>query len=35
MRGVTMNLNNLNRLIDCYENNLELIYNRDNDELFK
>lgn len=30
-----MNLDNLKTLIQCYEDNLELIYNSDHDELFK
>lgn len=30
-----MNLENLNKLIDRYEENLELIYNEEHDELFK
>ena len=30
-----MNLENLNKLIDRYEDNLELIYNEEHDELFK
>lgn len=30
-----MNLDNLKTLIECYEDNLELIYNTEHDELFK
>lgn len=30
-----MNLNNLHKLLDCYEENLNLIYNSEHDELFK